>query len=149
MHAELDRRLGSLDPDDPFWGDAFWLLAASASGQSALGEVARAAFAHGTLGLAADIAGWSLQPWGFEPEEVAAKTLLLYGAEDPVASPRHGRWWQQRLHDARLEVWPREGHLLVVPAWSRVLSHVAPESAKVRYLASARAWPELEEHPAA
>ena len=145
-HAELDRRLGSLDPDDPFYGAAVWLLAAAMSDgtvdgdgtvRERLGETARAAFAHGTGGLAADIAGWSLRPWGFEPGDVGAKTLLLYGSKDPVAGPRHGRWWQTRLPEARLEVVPGEGHLLVVPAWPRVLSHLAPHS-KVRVLPVAR-----------
>lgn len=149
-HAELDRRLGSFDPDDPFWGDAFWPVAA-ASEQPALADLVRAAFAHGTAGLAADIAGWSLRPWGFEPEDVAAKTLLLYGGLDPVATPKHGRWWQKRLPDARLEVWPGEGHLLVFPAWARILSHLAPGSGRVRALPRPRRWsePALEEHPAA
>ena len=77
----------------------------------------RAAFVQGAHGLAADIAGYCLQPWGFEPEAVQAKTLLLYGSSDPLADPRHGRWWQSRLPDARLEVVPGAGHLLVVPMW--------------------------------
>lgn len=153
-HAELDRRLASHDPDDPFYGSAFWLLAAAMSEGAAfpgLGETARAAFAQGTGGLAADIAGWSLRPWGFEPEDVTAKTLLLYGSKDPLAAPRHGRWWQERLPNARLEVVPGEGHLLVAPAWRRVLSHVAPGS-KVSVLpvgGARRAAPGLEEHTAA
>jgi pimeloyl-ACP methyl ester carboxylesterase len=91
-----------------------------------LGAMLEAAFAQGTRGLSADIAGSCLQPWGFEPEDVRAETLLLYGARDPVADPRHGRWWQSRLPDAHLEVVPEAGHLLVVPLWSRVLAHLAP-----------------------
>jgi hypothetical protein len=91
----------------------------------------RAAFAQGARGLAADIAGYCLQPWGFEPEAVRAKTLLLYGSHDPVADPRHGRWWQSRLPDARLEVAPGAGHLLVIPMWARVLSHLAPDRTRL------------------
>jgi pimeloyl-ACP methyl ester carboxylesterase len=92
----------------------------------------RAAFVQGTRGLAADIAGYCLQPWGFEPEEVRAKTLLLYGSRDLLADPRHGRWWQSRLPDARLEVVPEAGHLLVVPKWARVLSHLVPDRTRLR-----------------
>jgi pimeloyl-ACP methyl ester carboxylesterase len=83
-------------------------------------------FAQGAAGLACDVAGQMLRPWGFEPEDVRAKTLLLYGSLDVVAPPRHGRWWQRRLPRARLETCPGVGHLLALPMWPRVLSHLAP-----------------------
>ena len=122
-------------PADPFAAEALWLLAAGESDAAALdrdgvrerlGEMLEAAFSQGARGLVADIAGYCLQPWGFEPEQVEAKTLLLYGSRDPLAGPRHGRWWQKRLPNARLEVAPGAGHLLVVPAWPRILAHLAP-----------------------
>lgn len=140
-HAELESRLRSLVPLDPFSGEALWLLAALTSDEPALagrdvrarlGEMLRSAFAQGTTGLAADIAGYCLRPWGFEPEEVAAKTLLLYGARDPLAAPPHGRWWQERLPDARLEVVPGAGHLVLLPMWPRILSHLAPQRGLLR-----------------
>jgi pimeloyl-ACP methyl ester carboxylesterase len=143
VRAELGERLGSLVPDDPYSPDALWLLGAGSADEEALrangvrarlGDMLRAAFVQGARGLAADIAGYCLQPWGFEPEAVRAETLLVYGSGDPVAGPRHGRWWQSRLPDARLEVMPGAGHLVVVPAWSRVLSHLAPEQARLRLL---------------
>jgi pimeloyl-ACP methyl ester carboxylesterase len=143
-HAELNARLGALVPEDPFSGDALWLLAAVTSDEPALsnpgvrdrlGEMLRAAFAQGTTGLAADIAGYCLQPWGFEPEAVAAKTLLLYGSHDPLAGPRHGRWWRERLPDAHLEIVPGAGHLLLIPMWSRVLSHLTPGRERLTVLA--------------
>jgi len=143
-HAELVSRLRSLVPTDPFSGDALWLLAAVTSDEPALrgsgvrdrlGEMLRGAFAQGAAGLAADIAGYCLQPWGFEPEAVQAKTLLLYGSRDPMAGPRHGRWWQERLPDARLEVAPGAGHLLLIPMWSRALSHLAPDRGRRRVVA--------------
>jgi pimeloyl-ACP methyl ester carboxylesterase len=58
---------------------------------------------------------------------VVAKTLL-YGSVDPVAGSRHGAWWQKRLPNARLEVVPGAGHLLILPMWARTLSHLAPGS---------------------
>jgi pimeloyl-ACP methyl ester carboxylesterase len=144
VHAELGRRLRSLIPADPFSGEALWLLAALTSDEPALrgggvrarlGEMLRASFAQGALGLASDIAGYCLQPWGFEPEDVQAQTLLLYGSRDPLAGPRHGRWWQERLPDARLEVVPGAGHLLVLPTWPRALSHLAPDTSRLRVVA--------------
>jgi pimeloyl-ACP methyl ester carboxylesterase len=146
-HGELCSRLGSLVPTDPFSGEALWLLAAVTSDEDALrgagvrdrlGEMLRAAFAQGAGGLAADIAGYCLQPWGFEPEAVQARTLLLYGSRDPLAGPRHGRWWQERLPDARLEVAPGAGHLLLIPMWPRALSHLAPARERLRLVACSK-----------
>ena len=135
-HAQLRARLDPVVPGDPHSDEALWLLGAGPADEAALlapgarlrlGEMLRAAFVQGPGGLAADIAGYRLQPWGFEPEAVGAKTLLLYGSRDPVADPRHGRWWQSRLGDARLEVAPGAGHLLVMPMWGRVLAHLVPD----------------------
>ena len=143
-HRTLESHLSSLPPEDPFSGEALWLLAALTSDEPMLdgpgvrhrlGEMLRASFAQGVVGLAADIAGYCLQPWGFEPEEVEAKTLLLYGAYDPLAGPRHGRWWKERLPDARLEVVPEAGHLLVIPTWRRALSHLAPGAGRLHAVA--------------
>ncbi|GIJ68938.1 alpha/beta fold hydrolase [Virgisporangium ochraceum] len=65
-------------------------------------------------------------PVSGELPAVTAKTLLLYGARDPATGSGHGRWWQQRLPDARLEMNPRGGADLLVPMWKRILSHLAP-----------------------
>jgi pimeloyl-ACP methyl ester carboxylesterase len=147
VHSELCERLGSVVPEDPHSPDALWLLGAGSADEAGLrvdgvrarlGEMLQAAFVQGPRGLAADIAGYCLQPWGFEPEAVQAKTLLLYGSRDPLAGPRHGRWWQSRLPDARLEVAPGAGHLLVVLMWARVLSHLAPGRGRVRPTAGSR-----------
>jgi pimeloyl-ACP methyl ester carboxylesterase len=146
--AELCRRLRAVVPEDPDSPEALWLLGAGAADEAALrqegvrtrlGEMLRAAFVQGPRGLAADIAGFCLQPWGFEPEAVQAKTLLLYGSRDPLAGPKHGRWWQSRLPDARLEVVPGAGHLLIVPTWARALSHLAPDGARLTSPAVGRA----------
>jgi pimeloyl-ACP methyl ester carboxylesterase len=146
-HAELAERLGSVVPEDPHSPEALWLLGAGSADEAALradgvrarlGEMLRAAFVQGARGLAADIAGYCLQPWGFEPETVHAKTLLLYGSRDPLADPRHGRWWQSRLPDARLEVARGAGHLLLIPMWARVLSHLVPDRARLHLVDRSR-----------
>jgi pimeloyl-ACP methyl ester carboxylesterase len=160
-HAELTGRLEALIPTDPFAAEALWLLAAGESDRPALdregvrerlGAMLEAAFSQGARGLAADIAGYCLRPWGFEPEEVEAKTLLLYGARDPLAGPRHGRWWQRRLPNVRLEVAPGLGHLLVVPMWPRILAHLAPGRKGLRLIDGSK-WSgsdaEVEEFSAA
>lgn len=82
------------------------------------------AFRQGAAGMVADIASYMLQPWGFAPADVAAEVLLAYGGADPVAGHAHGAWWQRRLPNAQLETMPGVGHLVVVPAWDRVLAHL-------------------------
>ncbi len=77
-----------------------------------------AAFAQGVTGLASDLAGYCLRPWGFDVADVRAKTLLLNGSADPIAGPRHGKWWQRNLPDARFEQVPGAGHLVVMPSGS-------------------------------
>ncbi len=85
-----------------------------------------AAFTQGLTGLVSEVAGYCLRPWGFDVADVRAKTLLLYGSADPIAGPRHGKWWQRRLPDARFEQVPGAGHLVVMPMWERALAHLAP-----------------------
>jgi pimeloyl-ACP methyl ester carboxylesterase len=83
------------------------------------------AFRQGAAGLAADLAA-VLGPWAIDPGRIAAKTLLLYGAKDPIAGPRHGKWYQPRLPNARYEQSPNTGHLVILPTWRRALAHLAP-----------------------
>lgn len=59
-------------------------------------------------------------------DAATAKTLLLYGSADSQTDSAHGRRWQRRLPNARLEMVPGGGHELLVPMWARVLSHLAP-----------------------
>jgi pimeloyl-ACP methyl ester carboxylesterase len=129
--AELEARFADVAPtDDPLgWlgaGPAEAAVLESAGTRQRLQALLDEGLAQGAAGIAADVAGQMLRPWGFEPEDVRAKTLLLYGSCDVVASPRHGAWWQRRLPRARLETCPGAGHLLVVPMWERVLTHLAP-----------------------
>jgi pimeloyl-ACP methyl ester carboxylesterase len=116
-------------------GDAMSLLGAGEADEPVLGlpgarerlaRMLQSAFVQGAAGIAGDITGYCLQPWGFEPEQVAAKTLLLYGSRDPVAGSKHGSWWQKHLPNARLEVVPGAGHLLAISMWRRTLAHLAP-----------------------
>jgi pimeloyl-ACP methyl ester carboxylesterase len=140
VHAKLRERLGVVIPEDPYSPEALWLLGAAGADEAALGAdgvrarlgaMLQAAFVQGARGLASDIAGYCLQPWAFEPADVRAETLLLYGSHDPLADPRHGRWWHSRLPNSRLEVVPRAGHLLVVTTWGRALSHLVPKHTRL------------------
>jgi pimeloyl-ACP methyl ester carboxylesterase len=83
------------------------------------------ALAQGGAGMVADIAGYTLRPWGFDPADVKVSVLLGYGSADAIGHA-HGVWWQRALPDARLEMVPGAGHLVVVPFWKRVLAHLVP-----------------------
>jgi pimeloyl-ACP methyl ester carboxylesterase len=84
-----------------------------------------AALAQRGAGIVADVAGYTLQPWGFDPADVRASVLLGYGSADGIGHA-HGAWWQRALPDARLEMVPDTGHLVVVPFWDQVLAHLVP-----------------------
>ncbi|MGO4592641.1 alpha/beta hydrolase [Leifsonia sp. 2TAF2] len=91
-----------------------------------LGRMLADAFRQGTGGVAGDILSYTARPWGFELGDVAAKTLIIAGQADALAGHAHAAWYQRALPDARMEMVPGVGHLAVVPAWGRMLSHLAP-----------------------
>jgi pimeloyl-ACP methyl ester carboxylesterase len=55
----------------------------------------------------AEIGAWDVDPTG-----VRCPVLLWYGNEDRMAPPKHARWFDESLPDARLVMWEGEGHLL-------------------------------------
>lgn len=75
---------------------------------------------QGVAGLVYDIVAGSLD-WGFALGQVRAPVALWYGTLDPVVSPQHGRYYQQRLPNAP-QVHTREAdHLLAIPLWGDIL----------------------------
>ena len=62
----------------------------------------------------------------FDPGDIGAKTLLLFGQKDPAAPARHARWWKDRIRDSRVEMVPGAGSEIISTMWGRVLSHAAP-----------------------
>jgi pimeloyl-ACP methyl ester carboxylesterase len=132
-HAALTAAMGpmveSLTGDDRFGmlgvGEADAAVLARPGVADRLRGMLDETLAQGAAGMVADVAGYTLQPWGFEPTDVSADVLLGYGADDLLGEP-HGRWWQQALPKAHLEVVPDVGHLVVVPFWDRALAHVLP-----------------------
>ncbi|HZG89798.1 MAG TPA: hypothetical protein VEZ42_06240 [Pseudonocardia sp.] len=123
MLAGLDDagRLGMVGATD---ADADVL--AGAGVRARLAAMMDRALAQGATGVVADIAGYMLRPWGFDPADVRVPVLLGYGAQDAGVGPAHGEWWARQLPDAALEVVPGVGHLVVVPLWGRVLDHLVP-----------------------
>jgi len=94
-----------------------------------LQNMMRDAYRQGTVGVATDILSYTARPWGFEPSDVRAETLLVYGQEDPIAGMSHAEWYTGQIQDAALLPVPHAGHLLAVSEWSRVLDFVEGQPA--------------------
>jgi len=90
-----------------------------------LDRMLRDAFLQGGGGIVSDLLALTTQPWGFDPSEVASPVLLVYGEQDVLAAPEHGRWYASTIPNAALEVVPGAGHLVLVPQWRRVLDFVS------------------------
>jgi pimeloyl-ACP methyl ester carboxylesterase len=112
------------------------LLGASAADEAALAmpgarhrvqRMLADAYLQGPVGTADDILSYATDDWGFDVGDVRAPVLLVYGGSDDLVPSAHGRWYRKQLPDAELVVEPGAGHLAIIPAWRRVLEHVAPE----------------------
>jgi pimeloyl-ACP methyl ester carboxylesterase len=53
-------------------------------------------------------------PWGFDPAQVGAPTLLVHGGGDRVVPSAHGEWLAGRCHSAELRLYPDDGHISVL-----------------------------------
>ncbi|HEX2273742.1 MAG TPA: alpha/beta hydrolase [Acidimicrobiales bacterium] len=133
VHARLVGQLQVMTPADPRSDEALALLARSPADDRALddddlragfGDMLEVAFRQGVVGLAQDIAGFMLQPWGFEWGAVGARTLLVHGQNDPLAGPQHGEWWQSALPNAELTTVTGAGHISVIRQWEAAVRAV-------------------------
>lgn len=141
VQATLAEQFAAILPADTGQPETLHLLGRSPADDEALhapGATERllgmmaGAFTQGATGLASDLAGYCLQPWGFEPEAVNVEALLLYGSADADVGPLHGRWWNEHLPSSQLEEVPGAGHFLILPMWRRVLSFLAQGDAGQR-----------------
>lgn len=137
VHEIMSEQFAALVPKDAASDEVLQQLGNSPADQEVLAlpgvrgrltEMIKAAFAQGAEGVVEDVAGYTLRDWGFKPEEVKAKTLLLYGAKDPLAGSKHATWYKKRIPDSRIEMSPDSGHMLVFRMWARALSHLAPNA---------------------
>jgi pimeloyl-ACP methyl ester carboxylesterase len=78
-----------------------------------LGGVAERAVQGGPEGMIEDeLAGAS--SWGFEPADVRAPVLFVYGGRDRMVPSSHGRWLARRVRSSELWVQPDDGHITVL-----------------------------------
>jgi len=75
--------------------------------------VVRAAMENGPGGLIDDDLAY-VAPWGFDPAQVVAPTLILHGGRDRVVPSSHGEWLARRCPSAELWLCPDDGHISVL-----------------------------------
>lgn len=75
---------------------------------------------QGPIGQVTDLLAYTAHPWGFDLSDVRAETLLVYGRADEIG-PEHGDWYASQLANVSRHDVDGIGHLVVVPAWARVL----------------------------
>jgi pimeloyl-ACP methyl ester carboxylesterase len=63
-------------------------------------------------------------PWGFDPHAVEVPALLWYGGADPLTPPQMGHYLSDALPNARLTVYPGEGHMVYVTHWEEILTQL-------------------------
>lgn len=82
--------------------------------------VVNAALAGGPGGLVDDDLA-AVAPWGFDPKQILAPTLLLHGRLDRVIPSSHGEWLAQRIPLAELRLTRTDGHISVLQSAASAL----------------------------
>ncbi|MDQ6899323.1 MAG: alpha/beta hydrolase [Actinomycetota bacterium] len=101
------------------------IIASDTGRRAALETMMEEAFRQDSIGLAADIVSYTVVPWGFEPADVTCRTILFYGAADPIVGVAHGEWYAARICGAQLRVVPESGHLVALSVWADILAAVS------------------------
>jgi pimeloyl-ACP methyl ester carboxylesterase len=78
-----------------------------------LSSVVGPAMAHGPSGLIDDDLAY-VAPWGADPGQVKAPTLLLHGGRDRIVPSSHSEWLARRCPSAELRLSPDDGHISVL-----------------------------------
>ena len=76
-------------------------------------SVVRPAMENGPGGLIDDDLAY-VAPWGFDPAQVVAPTLLMYGGADRIVPGSHGEWLARHCPPSELRLYPEDGHISVL-----------------------------------
>jgi pimeloyl-ACP methyl ester carboxylesterase len=87
---------------------------------AAFSETMREAVRQGTDGGGWDNVAW-IGAWDIDLGAIGCPVLLWYGADDRMASPKHGQWQADHLRDARLIVNAGEGHMGIYDHFGEML----------------------------
>lgn len=89
--------------------------AALEGGWSSLGDDVSRSQAFGMDGLIDDDVAFASN-WGFELADIAARVLIVQGADDRIVPPAHAKVLAERIPGAELWLRPGEGHISVLDA---------------------------------
>lgn len=109
--ATKERHEASADDDDPGFVAAD--LDALAAEWRWFGKVVGPALADGPGALIDDDLAY-VAPWGFDPADVKAPSLLLQGEQDRIAPSAHGAWLARRIPGAELWLRADDGHISIL-----------------------------------
>jgi pimeloyl-ACP methyl ester carboxylesterase len=85
-----------------------------------LGAVAMKGLESGTGGMVDDDLAF-VSPWGFDPKQVQAPTLLMHGGQDRIVPSSHSEWLAERCPSAELWRRPDDGHVSVLNSGAEAL----------------------------
>ena len=103
-------------------GDADAAALSDANVAEAIDTMVAEGFRQGVLGLAHDLISYTALPWGFDPHEVTAPTVCVYGVADQIVTLAHAAWWARKIDGAERWDVPAVGHLVLRPVWSRIIA---------------------------
>ncbi|HEV7623120.1 MAG TPA: alpha/beta hydrolase [Amnibacterium sp.] len=89
------------------------------------------AYRSGKAGIEADRYLMSDASWSRDLGAIRADTALFYGARDGFADEDDAAWWLEHVPNARLNLSPRSGHLVLATEWEAILEHVAPNHGSI------------------
>lgn len=115
----LERRFATSDFDSETFTPADH--AALAGQWSWLGGIAGAALEGGIGGMVDDDLA-CVAPWGCDPGQVRAPTLVLHGGADRMVPSAHGEWLARHIPSAELWLRPGDGHVSVLSSAEAALA---------------------------
>jgi pimeloyl-ACP methyl ester carboxylesterase len=93
--------------------------------RDALTRMFREGARQGVAGLVGDWIAQSL-PWGFALADLELPVVVWHGELDHLVRSAHAHYLAAALPDARLVLYPEDGHLLLLRHWEELLAAVSP-----------------------
>jgi pimeloyl-ACP methyl ester carboxylesterase len=92
-------------------------------------DVVKPAVAGGLGGFVDDDLA-AVRPWGFDPSDIDAPTLVVHGTNDSVVPPAHGQWLS--VHCRAGELWLRDGdgHISVMRSANDALTWLTSRASR-------------------
>lgn len=90
-------------------------------------SVVEPAVANGPAAMIDDELAY-VSPWGFDPANITAPVLFLYGDQDRVVPLGHGEWLANRCPGAELRHTPEDGHISILDLGAEAIAWLSKHS---------------------